>query len=522
MQRDFFSRQLRLARVMARAAAFRRDEGGSMIIFGLFLLVMMLIVSGMAIDVMRTEHTRVRLQNTLDRAVLAAADLDQQLDPASVVEDYFAKANLSQYLNGVTVNEGLNFREVSADVSAQVPSMFLKLLGINYLTAPAQGSAEESVSDIDVVMVLDLSNSMNSLNRLPDLKDAAEEFVDTVLMNEDVQERISISLVPYTGQVSVGQPLLSYYNVTGTHTFGMCVNFPSSAYTQTGLSQATAIPRADLFDPWHTSQSHEMTYCPTHASQAIMPYQNNPTTLKTRIRSFIADGNTSIDFGMKWGVALLDPTFRPVVNGMVGTGHIPAVFQDRPFDYGVPRTAKYIVLMSDGENWFEYSIKSPYNSGLSNVYYRASDNRFSVYHSSRSGSRKYWYPHNSSWNTGPYGGGAAVQLTWPEVWSRATVRWVAQRLFATPLGHSTTTWVNNFLAEQHWDVKDTRLSAMCATARNAGITIYTIGFMATDRGNESLEDCASSPSHFFNVDNTNIDDAFRAIARQISQLRLTL
>jgi Flp pilus assembly protein TadG len=74
---------------------FRNDEDGAMIVFGLIFFVLMLMIGGLAVDFMRFEYTRTRLQNTLDRATLAAASLDQQLDPTLVVKDYLLKANMA-------------------------------------------------------------------------------------------------------------------------------------------------------------------------------------------------------------------------------------------------------------------------------------------------------------------------------------------------------------------------------------------------------------------------------------------
>ena len=78
---------------------FHQDESGSLVIFSLFLFVAMLLVAGMAVDLMRYETHRTRLQSTLDRAVLAAASLDQPLTPQEVVLDYFTRADLSAYIN---------------------------------------------------------------------------------------------------------------------------------------------------------------------------------------------------------------------------------------------------------------------------------------------------------------------------------------------------------------------------------------------------------------------------------------
>ena len=74
---------------------FVRDERGSFIIFGIAVFMLMCLAGGIAVDTMRYETHRVHVQGTLDRAVLAAASLDQDLDPEEVVLDYFTKAGLS-------------------------------------------------------------------------------------------------------------------------------------------------------------------------------------------------------------------------------------------------------------------------------------------------------------------------------------------------------------------------------------------------------------------------------------------
>lgn len=77
------------------SGGFSRNEDGSLLIFGLFMFVIMLIVAGVSLDVMRFEERRTTLQATTDRAVLAAADLRQTLPAKDVVKDYFKKAGLT-------------------------------------------------------------------------------------------------------------------------------------------------------------------------------------------------------------------------------------------------------------------------------------------------------------------------------------------------------------------------------------------------------------------------------------------
>ncbi|MDA7967172.1 Tad domain-containing protein, partial [Ruegeria sp.] len=68
-------------RVSSRLRKFASSEDGSMTILVLFLFMTVLYAAGFAVDMMRYDRERVKLQYALDRAVLAAADLDQELCP---------------------------------------------------------------------------------------------------------------------------------------------------------------------------------------------------------------------------------------------------------------------------------------------------------------------------------------------------------------------------------------------------------------------------------------------------------
>jgi hypothetical protein len=83
---------------------------------------------GMAVDLMRYETTRAKLQGSLDRATLAAADLDQVMAPADVVRDYLDKAGMLHFLQGEpSVSQGINYRVVTAQASAPMPLFFYDL-----------------------------------------------------------------------------------------------------------------------------------------------------------------------------------------------------------------------------------------------------------------------------------------------------------------------------------------------------------------------------------------------------------
>ena len=63
--------------------------------------------------------------------------------------------------------------------------------------------------------------------------------------------------------------------------------------------------------------------------------------------------------------------------------------------------------------------------------------------------------------------------------------------------------------------------AMCNGAKAQGIQIYTIAFEAPSSAIEEMRTCATAPAFFYNVEGVEISSAFKSIARQINQLRLT-
>jgi hypothetical protein len=64
---------------------------------------------------------------------------------------------------------------------------------------------------------------------------------------------------------------------------------------------------------------------------------------------------------------------------------------------------------------------------------------------------------------------------------------------------------------------------LCNAAKHSSrnIVIYTIAFEAPGGAQTQMANCASSPAHFYNVeDDDNLLEVFDSIARQIRQLSL--
>ncbi|PRY25261.1 Flp pilus assembly protein TadG [Aliiruegeria haliotis] len=538
LSRDHTGNRASCAAATLRAARFLRREDGGAIIFTLYILICMLLAVGIAIDTVRAEYTRIKLQNTTDSAILAAADLEQELDPRTVVEDYFTKAGIDPANVEITVTETTGERTVSAAATLEVDTLLLSRIGVDRMPAPASGVATESVTDVEISLVLDNSGSMANNNdyRLDLLKPAAKEFIDTVMAADEQGGIVSVSLVPFATQVTAGKELLAHYNVSGEHASSHCVTFDDADFTRTGLSTTEPMERTGHFDPNNRSvpPNDRNLVCSVWESRKISPWSQDAEDLKARIESMEGQGWTSIEIGAKWGAALLDPSASTVLSGMVDAGTVNEELKGQPFSYERPNTMKVLVVMSDGENTNQWDIKDPFREGQSPVFMHSFENskgktvrRFSVVNPAKTDGKPYFWDSNDTWNNAPEGDTEAVQMTWPEVWATMGIKKYTEDLASPAFGGTANTHWKQIVTRFNSGsigaagTKNDRTSDICGAAKDSGVIVFTIGMDTYGQGDTTLADCASSDSNFFDVEAKDISVAFAAIARTINALRLT-
>ncbi len=551
--------------VLVLAKDFVRRKDGSVSYMALYFFLLLFMVGGTAVDLMRFEHTRVTLQQTMDRSVLAAASLQQTLSPAAVVTDYFAKANLSSYLDAgsIVVTQTLNSRNVRAKASAVSKNLFMDMLGVDELVAPASAAAEQRRTNVEIALVLDISGSMSEASgattKIAALKVAAKAFVDTVLAN-DTEKRISIAIVPYNAQVNLPLALRTKYNATYNHgvTNINCLEIPASTYTTLNLSRTLAMPMYSHADN-STSTSQSTSYvatsgqgissqqCDPWVSSQIMLPSNDKIALKAKIDGLVAEGNTSIMLGMRWGVALMDPGAQPLYSELISAGQISTDFASRPAAYTDVDTSKVIILMTDGEHVAHNIVKDAYKTGTSPIWRANSDGNYSIQHTTGRPAgitNQYWVPHlcvstncrngtntAEAWRATAYSNGGVTQQSWQQVWSNVRVNWVAWQLYARALGNSSANRTTQYNTARGNIVgsyasattMDTMLQQSCSLTKAQGVVVYGIGFEAPTGGQAQISSCSSAPTsnHYFNATGLNIASVFQTIAANISQLRLT-
>ncbi len=466
-------RRTRLARRILRR--FGRSEDGSMIVLTLYLILMMVIMGGIAVDMMRSETYRTRLQATLDRAVLAAADLDVCLDPALnptlVVNDYMEKNGFDPDEVSVQVTPTLNSCQVEATATLNINTIFMRMVGTDVISTPSSSAAMESREQVEISLVLDISGSMRFNNRMARLRPAATEFVTTVMASA-APETMSINLIPYAGQTNPGPLMFDYLNAVRYPTpmipdwttpddddeipypsNSSCIEVPPTNFNanlpMSGLDQTP------MFMNWNIAASvMEWGWCPKDET-GIIYASDNITTLSNAIRDMPMHDGTGTHYAMRWAVSLLNPSAQPAMQYLADAGAVPAYFgANRPRAFNSADGLKFIVLMTDGQ--ITEQVR----------------------------------PRDVNHDENPY-----RELSRRNRTQRENITSASQN-------------VRSFYE-------------MCDAAKDNGIIIFTIAFEAPGNAETQMANCATSPAHFYNVDGLTIATAFRAIAGQINQLRLT-
>lgn len=316
---------------------FLRDQRGTFAVFSLFVFLSMILVAGLAIDLMRHETVRLRMQGVADRAVLAATSLRPSpsgVTPEQILTAYFAAEGLTAQLGNryAIVDDPDEGRTITAIPGATVPSLFMRLLGIDSFAVATPAQANEAVAGrvrVELVMVLDVSGSMGG-TKIATMRNAATQLTNSLLADNS-DGAVAVSLVPYDTWVLPPAGFLnSFTNITGS---GACNDWSVWNIITNTLSQAT------------TRQN-----CDTSSWRTVRPYLRDPATAASHIGSLVAAGTTSIDLGVRWGAMHFDPSIRPAINDLITNGAVEPIFQGRPFGWDEPNLVRAMLLLTDGEN----------------------------------------------------------------------------------------------------------------------------------------------------------------------------
>lgn len=238
-----------ISRLCAGTKSLISDQRGNAFMLTAAAIIPVIGFVGSAVDIGRAYMTQLRLQQACDAGVLAGR---RAMGGASYDEAAQAEANKMFNFNfpeakyGATgilfSSRALNASDVEGQASAVLPTELMFMFGKEEFRLSADCTAKLEISNVDVMLVLDVTGSMaqtnagDSVNRITALKDATMDFFDT-LTNADVGDgRLRFGVVPYSSTANVGQILLAKNPAWLANTVTLPSRTPifREVYTETG------------------------------------------------------------------------------------------------------------------------------------------------------------------------------------------------------------------------------------------------------------------------------------------------
>ena len=162
---------------------------------------------GLALDFGQAYLVRQRLASALDASALAGAAAE--MDEAGVrerIEEFFTE-NYPDDKIGDAYGLEIEFEgdDIQVSAYADYETSFIRVLGVKSLTiASATTIRRTAGANIELALVLDISNSMNNNGKIDDLIEAANSLVDTVVYEDQTKYYSKIAIVPYGVAVNAG------------------------------------------------------------------------------------------------------------------------------------------------------------------------------------------------------------------------------------------------------------------------------------------------------------------------------
>ncbi len=201
-----------LRKMKDTCGAWASSGRGNVAMISALSVIPLMLMAGFAIDYQRTITAKGRVQAALDSAVLAAAkSLTMGRSPADATADanaYF-QGILSQRNGGWMVCPDPSIAvdtveyEIDASVRCSNETTLMKLGGRDQVDFSVNSSTTYGLGSIEVALILDTTGSMSGW-RIGALRDAANDFIDIVIRDEQVPFYSKASIVPYSVAINAG------------------------------------------------------------------------------------------------------------------------------------------------------------------------------------------------------------------------------------------------------------------------------------------------------------------------------
>lgn len=386
---------LTIKRLTRLARQFRTDARGNVAIIFALVSIPLVALVGAAVDYTRASADRTALQSALDSAALMISkDAATMSDSAAItsrarqyVDSLYTAATdtpIKSFTATYTPNTG-NGATIQLAASGTMPTYFMKVMGSQFNTLPINTSSTTTWGNtrLRIAMALDVTGSMADDGKLAAMQAAAKKLIDTLKTAAKSTGDVYLSVIPFNVMVNVGtsnktaswldwedggagtsfssQSAFGSCSKSSLHTksaclangktwtpsnvssWDGCVTDRAQSYDTTNDAPNSGTPNTLYLAQNYTQTSRRSTtdLCPASILPMVSVYNANEadtstdtTTIKGKINSLTANGNTNQSIGMQMGWMMLQPT-DPFVT--------PA--KDANYKY-----TDAIILLSDGMN----------------------------------------------------------------------------------------------------------------------------------------------------------------------------
>lgn len=263
----------------------REERGNAMVIMGMALIPITGMI-GSGLDLSRAYMAKTRLQNACDAGALAGrrAMTNDVLTPQARAEALkFFNFNFAQQQYGTASFTPQVTRPARGTVritaSTTIPTAVMKLFGNDSIDLDVDCDATLNMVNTDVVLVLDVTGSMDQTlggtKKIAALREAVMAFYDELAPVQTQLEaagmRLRYGIVPYSANVNVGKLVRavnsSYITNTNTYQTRIPVFYTATQETVAGLTETQCnnreqaktpggdvYPATEKFTSWSTNR----------------------------------------------------------------------------------------------------------------------------------------------------------------------------------------------------------------------------------------------------------------------------
>ena len=522
-----------------------RDEGGNVLALSAAGILVLVALVGSALDLSVTYMARGKLQNACDAAVLAArqsmsgTEFDQGVeDEANRFFDFNFPANTSgaQDLIFSIAQNPDNEGELQGQASATIPTTLVRVIGIDEVDISVNCDAMQDTGHNDIVLVLDVTGSMNdapsngSGTKIERLREGTLGLYRALETDDGSITRYGI--VPYSHTVNTARSLrnrdflVDQWHLGGTWTFNECdtdgtyiwncVSNTSTTEPVTGFYSGGAKYRyiTDISEAQvHISNSRW--------NNANGTYPGNRQGYRTSGEGCIEERPTiDPDNPAPSGEFIIrDYVTRADIDNMAANGN-DTPLQFGRYDVDSQHGYSQVGCPSEASRLAEYDDEDAFRTAINGATANVTGGTYhdvGMLWGTRFASRTGFFAgdnFNQGDNVTEIG---SIPVNTHIVFMTDGMLDTGSRLYSAHgvERYQDRTRGSGTQDEQHL----ARFASVCAQAKEMGITVWVIALDVTDTGD--IRRCATSESHFYTSDGSDLEQVFEAIGQGIGNLRLT-